>query len=174
MAGRIGLPDIAALPDPLLQYQAELFVPTIPGSGSGTGLKTRLKTFAIPGEEKEDVEVTLHGVTLKYAGRTTYTHTMSLTFIETRDIYVMTQLKAWLAYSRNILQTQGTYKSQYSTTAYISLYDDTETVVQTIKIFGSFMQSMTEVNLDGSVSSPVEVTAQLYYDYTQFFQGQVV
>ncbi len=170
---RVGLSSIAALPDPLLGYQAELYVPTIPGSGDGSGLRTRLKAFPIPGEEKEEVEVTLHGVTIKYAGRTTYTHEMALTLIETRDIYVMTQLKAWLAYSRNILQTAGTYKSQYATTSFIYLYDDTESVVQTIKVFGTFLKSMSEVQLDGTQSAPVEVSATLSYDYTQFFQGLV-
>lgn len=170
---RVGLSNILALPDPLLGYQAELYVPTIPGSGAGDGLKTRLKTFSIPGEEKEDVEVTLHGVTTKYAGRTTFTHEMTLQFIETRDIYVMTQLKTWLAYSRNILQTQGTYKIQYATTAFIWLYDDTETIVQTIKVFNAFLKNMQEVSMDGSQSAPVEVSATLSYDVTQFFPGRV-
>ena len=170
---RVGLSSIAALPDPLLGYQAELYVPTIPGAGDGSGLRTRLKSFPIPGEEKEDVEVTLHGVTVKYAGRTTFSHEMALSFIETRDIYVMTQLKAWLAYSRNILQTAGTYKSQYATTSFIYLYDDTETVVQTVKVFGSFMKNMGEVQLDGTQSAPVEVPATMSYDYVQHFAGLV-
>ncbi len=168
---RVGLADVNSLPDPILQYQAEWYIPTIPGSGDGKGLKIRCRSFPMPGEQKDEVEVTLHGVTLKYAGRTTYSHDAQLTFIETRDIYVMTRLKGWLAYSRDILNTAGTYKTQYSATSFMYLYDDAENVIATLKLYNSFLKSMDDVSTDGSSSTPLEVNATLSYDWTQLIQG---
>ncbi len=169
---RVGLSDVVALPDPLLTYQFEWYIPSIPGGGDGSGLKTRCRTASIPGETKEEVEVTLHGVTLKYAGRTTYTHEITLEFQETRDVYVMTRLRNWLAYSRNILNTTGSYKSQYAATSFLYLYDDTQTVVSTIKLYNSFIKSLQDVNLDGTQSQPLQVSGILSYDYVQQFAGQ--
>lgn len=168
---RVGLADINSLPDPLQSYQMEWYIPTIPGAGDGKGLKIRCRSFPIPGEQKDDVEVTLHGVTLKYAGRTTYSHDMALTFIETRDVYVMTRLKGWLAYSRDIINTAGTYKSQYAATSFIYMYDDALNVVSTVKLFNSFLKTMDDITTDGTASTPLEVNATISYDWTQLVQG---
>ena len=168
---RVGLADVNSLPDPLQQYQAEFYIPSVPGAGDGKGLRTRCRSFPIPGEQKDEVEVTLHGITLKYAGRTMYGHDLQLTFIETRDVYVMTKLKAWLAYSRDIINTAGTYKSQYATSGFVYLYDDTEQVVATIKLFNCFIKTMDDVSLDGTSSTPIEVNATISYDWNQLIQG---
>jgi hypothetical protein len=169
---RIGLSDIAALPDPLQSYQFEWFVPSIPGSGDGRGLTLRCNQASIPGETKDEVEVSLHGITLKFAGRTTFTHEVSLQFQETRDLYVIMKLKAWLAYSKDIIATTGAYKAQYSTTSKLYLYDDTQSIIATVNIYNSFIKSMSDVQLDGTQSSAVPVQATLSYDYTQIFAGK--
>lgn len=162
---RIGLSDVSGLPDPLLQYQFELIIPTIPGQGNGKGLAQRCKTTSLPGSQLEDVEVTLHGVTVKYAGRTTFSHDLQATLVETRDLYVRDTIRKWLDFCRDIRNTSGNYKSQYATTAIIQLYDDTNTVIRQIKLSGFFPKTLDDAGVDGSASSPVEPSVTFSYDY---------
>ncbi len=168
---RVGLANVNSLPDPLQQYQAELYFPSLPGSGDGSGLRTRCKGFPIPGEQKDDVEVTLHGITLKYAGRTTYSHEIQLSFIETRDVYVMTRLRNWMRFSRDIRNTAGTYKSQYAVSGFAYLYDDTESIVGTLKLFNSWLKTIDDATTDGASSAPLEIAGTLSYDWTQWTAG---
>jgi hypothetical protein len=169
MVQRLGLSDVNSLPDPLLAYQFQWIVPNIPGSGSGAGLQLRCRSATVPGEQKDDVAVDLHGVTLKFAGRTTFNHDLSFSFYETRDGYVMNQLKAWLAYSRNIIQTTGTYKKQYSTTSFIYLFDDTNSVIKQIKLNNTFLKDMQDISgFEGGSSSPIEISATMSFDWPEF------
>jgi selenophosphate synthase len=161
---RIGFADVSSLPDPLLQYQFELIIPTIPGQGSGQGLAIRCKTSSLPGKQQEDVEVTLHGVTTKYSGRTTFTHDLPATFVETRDMYVRDTLNKWLDFKRDIVNTTGNYKSLYATTALMLVYDDTNKVIRTIKMLNFFIKAFDDTGMDGSASTAVEPNATFSYD----------
>jgi len=162
---RIGLSLVGGLPDPLNQYQFELIIPTIPGSGSGTQVAIRCKSASIPGHTKDDLDVTVHGVTVKFAGMTKFTHEMSSNFVETRDMVVYNTFHAWLNYINNIIATTGNYKANYSTTAYLLLYDNAETVIKTIQLMNFFIKGIGDAAMSGESSAAVEWDATFSYDW---------
>ena len=164
---RIGLSSIqgALLADPILGYQSQLSIYTIPGGGDGQGLSIRTRVSSIPGLKFDDVLVHLHGVELKFAGMPKYSHSLKLTVLETRDLVTRTALVNWMNTARNLKATTGSYKSQYATTATLEIYDDAENVIQTIIFYGVYPESIDDHGLDGASSAPIEYGINLSYDY---------
>jgi len=156
--------DARSLPDPLLSYNFDLIIANVPGGGDTRALKIKCQSTEIPGTSVEDVSVFLHGVELKYAGRQTWTHTLSAQYLETRDMSTRFGIKNWIEYARNARQNTGRYKSQYATIADLLLYDDAGLVIRTIRMEGFFPQSLQETGVDGSNSAPVIIPVTFYYD----------
>lgn len=161
---RTSYSDCRALPDPLLSYNFDLIIPVVPGGGDGKGLTVRCKSTSLPGTSVDDVTVSIHGVDLKYAGKQLWTHTLQVQYQETRDMLVSTALKRWIEFARNTRQNTGSYKVNYETTADLVLYDDAVKVIRTIRLEGFFPQTMDDAALDGSSSTPVEISATFFYD----------
>lgn len=161
---RTGLNEIRSLPDPLFGCWFDLVIPNIPGGGDTRSLTIKVLTTSIPGMSVEDVTVSSHGVDVKYAGREMYTHTLSTTYLETRDMTTRDAIKGWLEMARSARNNTGSYKADYATTANLILYDDTGAVVRTIVMDGFFPQTMDDAALDGSSSNPVNVSVTYAYD----------
>lgn len=162
---RIGLSDVNSLNDPFLGYQFELSIPSVPSGDSSTELTTRCRSTSIPGMQLEPVEVTLHGVTLEYAGRPTLNHDLQCTFIESNTMYVRTTLLNWLDYTNSLTDTTGNEKSSYATTAYLLLYDQTMTCFQTLTLHNFWIKTVDDAGLDGSQSSALELNATFSFDW---------
>lgn len=161
---RTSYSDCRSLPDPLLSYNFDLIIPIVPGGGDGKGLTIRCKSTSIPGTSVEDVTVSLHGIDLKYAGRQMWQHTLSVNYQETRDMTVRFAIKSWIEFARNSRQNTGDYKVNYETVADLVLYDDAAKPIRTIRMDGFFPQNMDDASLDGSSSTPVEMTITFNYD----------
>lgn len=162
---RSSLADIRALPDPLLSYNWDLFIPNVP-TGDFRSPTIKCQNVNIPVVQTDDVPVTLHGVTVKYAGREMYTNQFTATFLETRDMTTRDVIRGWIEYCRNSAANTGTYKAQYATTALLALYDDAGNTVRTVNIYGCFPQSLDEPSLDGSGSQPVLYSVVFNFDFT--------
>ncbi len=162
---RTSLSDVRSLPDPLLSYNWDLFVPVVP-VGDFRALTIKCQNVTLPGVSVEDVPITLHGVTLKFAGREMFTNQFSATFLETRDMSTRDVIRQWIEYCRNVANNTGQYKVNYETTAQLALYDDKGNTVRTINIYGCFPQMLDEPSLDGSGSQPVLYTVTFNYDFT--------
>lgn len=161
---RTSYSDVRSLPDPLLSYNFDLIIPVVPGGGDGKGLTIRCKSTSIPGTSVDDVTVSLHGIDLKYAGRQMWSHTLSVTYQETRDMLVRFALKSWIEFARNSRQNTGQYKANYATNADLVLYDDAGKTIRTIRIEGFFPQNMDDAALDGASSTAVEISVTFNYD----------
>jgi hypothetical protein len=161
---RTGLNDIRSLPDPFFGYNFDLIIPNVPGGGDARSLTIKCMSTSLPGKSTEDTTVSLHGVDVKYAGREMYTHTLSVVYLETRDLGTHRAISAWLDLQRNARNNTGSYKTEYATEANLQLYDDTGAVIQTIKLDGFFPQNMDDSALDGSNSTPVNIAVTFVYD----------
>lgn len=161
---RTSLSDVRSLPDPLQGWNYDLIIPNIPGGGDTRSLTIKCMTASIPGVSLDDVMVSLHGVEVKYAGREVFTHTMDVTYLETRDMGTRDALRNWMETARNVRNNTGGYKSEYATQANLQLYDDTGAVVRTIVMDGFFPQNLQDAALDGSNSTPVNVSVSFFYD----------
>lgn len=156
--------DVRSLPDPLLSYNFALVIPNIPGGGDTKRLTLKCQSTSIPGTSVEDVTVSLHGIDLKFAGRQMWTHTLSATYIETRDMGTRFAVKQWIEFARNSRNNSGNFKSDYATIADLILYDDVGNEIRTIRMEGFFPQNLDDAAVDGTNSAAVTVTVSWVYD----------
>ena len=162
---KTNLDDIRGLTDPLLQHNFDLIIPQLPGGGNTRALTIKCMTANIPGSSVDDVTITLKGIDVKYAGRQVYSHTLSVTYLETRDLSTRDALNNWLKLCRSVRDDTGSYKSEYATLGMLVLYDDTGSVVRTVTMDGFFIQNMEDSAVDGSAgNSPVTISATFAYD----------
>lgn len=157
--------DMSGLPDPVLSYNFDLLIPNLPGGGNSKALTIKCQSTSLPGMSLEDVTVAAHGIELKYAGRPIYTHTLSATFWETRDMTTRDALMANMLLARNAKANTGDYKVNYSTLGFILLYDDTgSNVIRTTQLEGFYTQDLQEVALDGATSTALQMQATFFFD----------
>lgn len=162
---RAGLRDLATLPDPLIQHQFDLMIPNVPGGGDGEGLQLRCQSTQLPGVSVETVTVALRGKELVYAGRQLFEKTLSVTFQETVDILVRNTMLNWLYFIVDERENTGNTKADYSTSATIQLYDESNSVIRTIKMFGVFPTEFAAVDLAGDSVGAVLPSATFSYDW---------
>lgn len=164
---RTSLQDLRSLPDPLQQYNWDIFVPVMPGTPNSRAFTFKAMTTSIPGAMIEKVEVPLHGVQVNYAGRANYSHSLQVTLLETRDNTSRDMLRRWQRLARDWLTNTGSYKDVYSTTVELVLYDDIPTEVKRIKLIGCFPETVDDSQVDGSASAAVQISCTLSYDYIE-------
>lgn len=164
---RTSLQDVRSLPDPLQQYNWDLFIPIMPGTPNSRAFTIKAMTTSIPGAMIEKVEVPLHGVQVNYAGRAQYSHSLQITLLETRDVGTRDMLRRWQRIARDWTTNTGTYKDIYSTTVEMVLYDDIPTEVKRIKLIGCFVETLDDAQVDGSASAAVNIGCTLSYDYLE-------
>ena len=161
---RTAYTDVRSLPDPLLSYNFDLIIPNIPGGGDTKRLTIKCQSSSIPGTSVEDVTVSLHGVDLKFAGRQMWSHTLTTTYVETRDMSTRFAIKRWIEFCRNTRLNSGNYKANYATLADLVLYDDVGNVIRTTRMEGFFPQTMDDAAVDGTSSTVVTIGVTFAYD----------
>lgn len=161
------LQDIRSLPDPLLGFNFTMLIPNIPGGGDSRAMALKCMQSVIPGQQLEAVLVALSGYEVKFAGRVVYSHTLPVVFLETRDMSTRDALKQWQDMARDVKNNTGNYKTAYATDVKLQLFDDTGSVVRTVNVYGVYPEDVSDVQLDGSSSAAVSVSATFSYDYWQ-------
>lgn len=164
---RTSLSDILSLPDPFLPYNFDLVVANVPGGGNSRSLTTKCMSTSIPGVTIEPALVQLHGAEAQFAGRIIWSHNLSVTYLETRDISTRQTLTGWFFYARDIRNNTGSYKAQYATLAQLLLYDDVGNVTRTIQLENCFPLTLEDAAISGNESTPVNLTGTLSYDFFQ-------
>jgi len=161
---RTSLADISSLPDPLLGYNFDMLIPNIPGGGNTRALTLKCMQTNIPGQQIDQILIQLHGAETVSAGRQTFTHTLAVTYLETRDMTTRDAIRQWMDFTRNVRTNSGNFKSSYATDAKILMYDDAGTTVRTINIRSMWPQEMPDVALDGATSTAVNIAVTFQYD----------
>ncbi len=162
---RSSLQDVLSLQDPAVSWNFDFFLPNIPGSSDTRDLTFKCMTTDLPGSGIEPVEVALHGVTLMYAGRKIYTHTMNVTFMETADWATREKFRRWQESMRSWIKNSGTLAAQYKTSGAIAVYNDIPELIRTTSITGMWPETINEVTLDGGASNLITLQIGFRYDY---------
>lgn len=155
---RTSLLDVRSLKDPLLTYNWDVIIPILPGTSDSRPMTYKAMSATIPGRTLEQVAVNLGAVEVRYAGRENNSHSWAVTFHETRDVGTRQALLRWQAIARNNRLNSGTYKSIYSATVQLVLYDDIPSEVRRIVMLGVWPETVDESSLDrasGAVSTSV-------------------
>jgi hypothetical protein len=162
---RSSLQNTLSLADPALSYNFDLLLPTIPGSSDTRDLTFKCMTTNIPAPSAEPVEVALHGVVLKYAGRKIYTHEIEVTFLETADYSTRQKFINWNEAMRSWINNTGLLAAGYKTNAQLIVYNDLPQVVRTVNVFGLWPATIGEQALDGAASNVVTMAITFNFDY---------
>jgi len=158
--------DMRGLVDPMLNYNWDFVVPNIPGGGDARSLTIKAASCNLPGVTLDVVPVTLHGVTLNYAGMERYGQGFALNYLETRDLGTRATLRNWIEYARNTRLNSGTEKSAYSTSVNLLMYDDVPSIARTLTGYGVWPHTLQEITLDnGGQAQAVMVQVLFAYDY---------
>lgn len=171
MAKRPDITELAKeIKDPMLSDSFVLTFPKLP-AGLGADISKRLmlhcQQATKPGMTINPVEVQLFGHTLEYAGNNTFSHDMSVTFIENRDGNIQAILEKWAIHCRHPTTQIGAYKEGadgYAAKAELEIFDQTGKSVKTYHIFGCWPSSVPEVSFDGSNSSLITLACTFKFD----------
>jgi hypothetical protein len=139
----------------------------IPGfSGDSSPMTILCQTASIPGLTIEPVEVGLHGHTVRFRGRKTFSGTMSIGFVETASYEIQRRLRAWNEYCVGTnTSSSGGYKDQYAITAELEVYDVTQKIADRLSIFGVWPSDVPEVQLDGQSAQAMLINPSFTFDY---------
>lgn len=162
---RTSLYDVSAVADPAQSWNFDLFLPAIPGSSDTRALTWKCMTTALPGFSMDRVTVPLHGVELVYAGRKTFSHSFTSTFMEAADWSTRSQFYAWSENTRSWISNSGTFASTYKVNAQLVVYNDLPQVARTMTCVGMWPAEVADVELDGSASNLITLSITWSFDY---------
>lgn len=161
---RTSLSDVLGLQDPAMSYNFDLFLPNIPGSSDTRDLTFKCMTTDLPGVAVDPVDVALHGVQVPFAGRKIFTHTLNATFLETADWMTREKFRRWNEFIRSWQNNSGALAAAYKVNSQIVIYNDIPEVVRTTNLYGLYLESFAEVQMDGAQSGLI--TLQCVFKYT--------
>ncbi len=148
--GRLTLSQGLSLPDPFITHDWNVIFTNIPGN-AGLDLRQlsfRAQTGALPGVTVEQSIVALKDVEIPYALRQSWSKSMSMTFLEVRDMSTRQAFLTWAKFARNVQTGVGAYMSEYATTIIMELYDATDSVVSVIKLINAWPMEVGEMSLE--------------------------
>lgn len=166
MVTRISRTDLASLDDPATTENFSLNMGSIPSGESFVNMRLMCQTTSVPGFSNEAWQQILHGFAFKYRGPERYPQALTCTFAERVTGECYTTLRSWGQYvvGTDSGSSSG-YKSSYSVTGTLVVFDPTGVAVNTIKMYNMFPQDVPDIPLDGQSAQQMLVTATFSYDY---------
>ncbi len=157
---------ISSIVDPMVSDNFDLSISSVPGGGGNvTPLLMQCQQATKPGMTVENVEVALFGHTIEYAGRMTFSHDLSVTYVENRKAEITNLLEGWAQYIRETQSQHGHYKADYMRDAKLTIYDQTGATVSTYNIKNCWVATVPEVQFDGSSANLITLQASFKYDW---------
>jgi hypothetical protein len=168
MVKRITQNEINSLPDFLTNAEFVMMFGSIPGMSSTKRLTLQCKSTAIPGETVERVSETLAGFEKGQAGGRTWSHTLSVTFAETRDLQISKAFRTWMQMCRGTKSGSSMgYSKDYQVDVDIYVFDTAGEMVKSCTIYGVQPTEFPEIGLEGGTShAVVNVAITFGYNYS--------
>lgn len=152
-----------AIPDPLLSDNFQLSFPNVP-VGNGDSLLFQCKSVSKPGVTINNVEVQLFGHTTEHAGNKTFSHDMTVEYIENRSMQIHDILERWAELIRGTQTQHGAFKSEYARDGYLTVFNQKGEVVYVYHIKNCWPSSVPETPFDGSASNAITLSVTFKYD----------
>lgn len=166
---RSSMLDVLNIADPLYSDNFELFFPVLPNGITGTkdkeGLRIQCKQTSIPGISNEAQDITIHGFKIQTAGRTVFSNTLPVTYLESRTLSIQRTLKNWVNAVRDFRTQTSVGKKNYCTTGELIIYDETGKAITSIWLVNCFCAEVQDVNMDGNSANITEISATFRYDF---------
>lgn len=152
------------LTDPLRTYLWEMMIPNVPGGGDVDAVRLRCVSSAIPNVASEEIVVDWRAMRFRIAGKLNYSHTITMTFLESADRKILDAFYNWRKLVTNPETGAGVAPSEYKTDIYISLLNTKGEEVVKIKLMGCYPQEMGEIALDMATNEIIRPTVTFSYD----------
>jgi hypothetical protein len=128
-------------------------------------LRLQCKTAIKPGSTLEQIEYQLFGHEVKFAGRLTYTHTMSVEYVENWKGSITRILEKWQEVGRYHKSQHGEFKNTYAVNAELVIYNQRGESSLTYKIYNIWPTEIPDLQFDGSAATPLSLSANFSYDF---------
>lgn len=166
MATKPTLGDIAAsVLDPMLSDNYLLNIPDIPGGGNAQALRMQCTSASKPGATLNAVEVQVFGHTLEFAANKTFSHDMSVEYVENRSAEITTLLENWAELIRSTETQTGGYKSEYARSGYFTIFDNKGRTVREYEIHGMWPSAVPDLAFNGTSSSIITLSVSFKFDH---------
>lgn len=156
---------INSVVDPMLSDNYQLQFGAVPSGGNATPLLMLCQQATQPGVTIEPVDVVLFGHQLEYGGRLTYTHDLSVTYVENRFNAITNLLEGWQEMIRSHQTQHGAYKRQYQADATLTIFDTAGAVTASYLIVNCWPTALPEKQFDGTGSNLITMQVTFKYDY---------
>ena len=162
---------IQAVQDPMLSDNFQLNFPRIPSGESTTPLLMQCRTATKPGMTINAVEVQVFGHTLEYVGNLTYSHDMSVEYVENSKGVIHAILERWADFCRSHRTQHGAKKADYAVDAYLTIFDVDGSIVREYTIKNCWPKTVPDTSFDGSGANLISVATSFAYDYYELKGG---
>lgn len=166
---RTNLSELLAVPDPLYSDNFELYFAKLPkGVGQGpatTGLRVQCKTATIPGIQNEAQDITLHGFKISTGGRTSFSNTLSVTYMESNTLIIQRTLRNWVNVVRDFRDQISLGKAGYAINGELIIYNEMGKKITQYHLINCFCNNVQDVSLDGSSANLIDISAEFRYDF---------
>lgn len=168
---RTSIQTMMAVVDPLMSWDWEVAIPTIPGVDDTRQISVRATSTSIPGKSLEQQTWEGHGVKLRFAGKMSFDDTWELTLIEARDNKTRDIISTWIDYARSWLSNSGSYKSEYAVPVSLTLLDAKGTDIRDIQLVNAFPTQLGQATLDQGTGI---VNYQVTFSFDYMVEGAAV
>lgn len=156
---------ISAIPDPLLSDNYQLEFPNVPTGDSSVPLLMQCRSATKPGVTVNNVEVQVFGHTLEHAGNKTFSHDMTVEYVENRSMQIHSILERWAELIRGTQTQHGSFKSEYARPGVLTVFNQKGEVVFVYQIEGCWPSAVPDTSFDGSASNLISLSVSFKYDY---------
>lgn len=177
--GKPNLTSVVSVLDPMLSDNFRLEFEALPsqvqGVDTGGGntvpesLIIQCRTAAKPGSQLEVVPVELFGHSVQYAGRLTFSHSMSIEYVEDRRAIITRSLETWQRVARTVERQHGSFKKSkgqgYCTDGILYVYDQEGNITTQFTIYNMWPSDVPDISFDGSAANLITAGVTFTYDY---------
>lgn len=157
---------LSTIKDPMLSSQFTFEIPNVPtGSGDEQYLLVQCQQALKPGWTINNVEVQLFGHTVEYAGNKTFSHDMSVTYVENSRGTILRCFEKWGEICRASKTQLGAVSDDYKRDTKLTIFDTTGAAVLIYTIYGCWPNTLPDTQMDGTADNLISHQIGLKYDW---------
>ena len=160
----VTLDDVRGSSNPLISYNYDLVIPTVPGGGNGDVLRLHLLNTNIPGFGVEVFESNHHGFVIKHPGKKSYPRVLTAEYEESNDLTVLNAIRGW----HDLMVDPDTGiqapAALYKVDMFLELLSNDKAIAGTVRLRGCFPEEVPDTPLDGATSDAVRISVNFSYD----------
>lgn len=180
MAGKLTFDEVTSIGDPLLDDNFEIIFSGVPSQVGDAGtFRLFCKTGVLPGYTLDEVLQEAFGHALRFAGKKTFSGSISIEFNENSQMKLYTMIKTWgdlIRGSNTQLSTlfkgsqTGTTANGYAAKAQINVFRQDGSVAKSYYIYNVWPGQLPDLSFSGGAQA-LTVSVDFKYDIVKDSDG---